>query len=71
VTKLAALTIPDEENSIGGDEAARVAERNGIGSFEVTSAQGAIERLVKEPGPARILICGSLYLAGTILADNA
>jgi dihydrofolate synthase/folylpolyglutamate synthase len=71
VKKLAALTIPDEENSIGGDEAARVAERNGIGSFEVTSAQGAIERLVKEPGPARILICGSLYLAGTILADNA
>ena len=70
VKKLAALTIPDEENSIGGDEAARVAKRNGIDSFEVTSAHEAIERLVTEPGPARILICGSLYLAGTILTEN-
>jgi dihydrofolate synthase/folylpolyglutamate synthase len=70
VKKLAALTIPDEENSIGGDEAALVARRNGITAFEATSAKAAIERLVREPGPARILICGSLYLAGTILAEN-
>jgi dihydrofolate synthase/folylpolyglutamate synthase len=70
VAKLAALTIPNEENSIGGDEAARVARRNGIDAIEVTSAEEAITRLAAERGPARILICGSLYLAGTILADN-
>ena len=70
VKKLAALTIPNEENSIGGDEAAIVARRNGVDAIEVTSAEEAISRLAAEPGPARILICGSLYLAGTILADN-
>jgi len=70
VAKLAALTIPNEENSIGGDVAADVARRNGIDAIEVASADEAIARLAGEPGPARILICGSLYLAGTILADN-
>jgi len=70
VKKLAALTIPDEENSIQGCEAADVARRNGIDAFEVTSAEEAVSRLVSERGPARILICGSLYLAGTILAEN-
>ena len=70
VAKLAALTIPKEENSIGGDVAADVARRNGIDAIEVASAEEAITRLTSESGPARILICGSLYLAGTILADN-
>lgn len=70
VAKLAALTIPNEENSIGSDEATDVARRNGIDAIAVTSAEEAITRLAGEPGPARILICGSLYLAGTILADN-
>jgi len=71
VAKLAALTIPNEENSIGGDEAATVARRNGIAAIEVASAEEAVSRLAAEPGPARILICGSLYLAGTILANNS
>jgi dihydrofolate synthase/folylpolyglutamate synthase len=71
VAKLAALTIPNEENSIGGDEAATVARRNGIDAIEVTSAEEAITRLAAERGPARILICGSLYLAGTILVENS
>jgi len=71
VAKLAALTIPNEENSIGGGEATDVARRNGIDAIEVTSAEEAIARLAGEPGPARILICGSLYLAGTILAENS
>ena len=70
VKKLAALAIPDEENSIGGEEAAEVARRNGMDAFKAASAHEAVARLVTESGPARILICGSLYLAGTILADN-
>jgi dihydrofolate synthase/folylpolyglutamate synthase len=27
--------------------------------------------LARETGPARILICGSLYLAGNVLAENS
>jgi dihydrofolate synthase/folylpolyglutamate synthase len=71
VAKLAAVTIPDEEASIGGDEAAAVAQRNGIAAIGVASVAEAVERLVAERGPARILICGSLYLAGTVLVDNS
>ncbi len=71
VAKLAALTIPDEENSIGSAEATAVARRNGIDAIEVASAEEGVARLAAERGPGRILICGSLYLAGTILADNS
>ena len=70
IAKLAAVTIPDEEASIGGDEAAAVARRNGIDALEVASVADGVARLIGERGPARILICGSLYLAGTVLADN-
>lgn len=70
IAKLAALTIPEEEASIGGDEAAAVARRHGIDAVEADSVGAAVRRLAAEKGPARILICGSLYLAGSVLAEN-
>ena len=70
IAKLAALTIPEEEASIGGDEAAAVARRHGIDAVEVGSVGAAVKQLAGESGPARILICGSLYLAGSVLAEN-
>ncbi|MCP4382669.1 MAG: bifunctional folylpolyglutamate synthase/dihydrofolate synthase [Hyphomicrobiales bacterium] len=39
-------------------------------SDSVTDALDRIGREIAETGPARILICGSLYLAGATLADN-
>ena len=43
----------------------------GIRSEPTTSVAAAIAAIARaESGPARILICGSLYLAGTILAEN-
>jgi hypothetical protein len=30
----------------------------------------ALDTVAADPAPARILICGSLHLAGTVLADN-
>ena len=43
----------------------------GIRSTAAASVAAAIAALTQaQSGPARILICGSLYLAGTILAEN-
>ena len=68
--RLAALTIPDEENSISGEDAAAVAHRCGIDAFVADSPADALERLALGAGPARVLVCGSLYLAGVVLAEN-
>jgi len=70
VKKLGAVTIPDEEASISGAEAFAVAKAAGIDSFTADSVGAAIKVLATESGPARVLISGSLYLAGVVLADN-
>jgi dihydrofolate synthase/folylpolyglutamate synthase len=63
---IAAIAIPGEENSFSADDLARIA-----GGRTDASAIDAIRHIVEShAGPARVLICGSLYLAGTILADN-
>jgi dihydrofolate synthase/folylpolyglutamate synthase len=31
----------------------------------------ALRAVAREPGPARVLICGSLYLAGEVLQQDA
>ena len=42
----------------------------GIAAQEATSVKSALRELIQKPGPARVLICGSLHFAGIILADN-
>ncbi|CCG08942.1 bifunctional folylpolyglutamate synthase/dihydrofolate synthase [Pararhodospirillum photometricum] len=37
---------------------------------KAASVRAALEDLARDDGPARILICGSLYLAGTVLTEN-
>ena len=69
--KLYAVAIPGEEKSRPPTEIAGIASRIGIESEpaeNVSAALKAISRLTKEP--AIILICGSLYLAGIVLAEN-
>jgi dihydrofolate synthase/folylpolyglutamate synthase len=70
VKKLCAVTIPDEEASLSGDAARDVARAAGIDAFTAGSVDAAVRALAKLPGPARVLIAGSLYLAGVVLADN-
>jgi dihydrofolate synthase/folylpolyglutamate synthase len=48
---------------------ARIAASAGLAADAAPDVEAAIARLQKvEPGPLRILICGSLYLAGHVLA---
>jgi dihydrofolate synthase/folylpolyglutamate synthase len=71
VRSLHALTIPNEVNAVPAETLVEAARGLGIPAATAPDARTAIEALAaKEPKPARVLICGSLYLAGTILAEN-
>ena len=69
--RLRTVAIPGESASLTAEETAAA----GRGFFaDVEPAAGVTEALADivaaEAGPARILICGSLYLAGKVLKDN-
>lgn len=68
---LRAIAIPGEANSLSAETAAAAALAAGHKAAPAASALDAVEALVRElKRPSRILVCGSLYLAGKILAEN-
>lgn len=69
---LRAVAIPGEAASLSAEDAARAAMRHHCpDAGPAPSVAAALADLaLRISGPARILICGSLYLAGTVLADN-
>ena len=60
------VTIPGQPNAI---PAQALAAR--IDGTPADSLDAALRGLAGKPGPARLLICGSLYLAGHVLAANS
>ena len=65
------IAIPGEINTIAADELALIAKQNGIDSSSAISLEKALEQAaVLYPAP-RIVICGSLYLAGHVLAAQS
>ena len=64
------ITVPGEGASHAPEILARLAAANGIAASAAVSVDAALHRLAQCPGPARVLICGSLYLAGYVLAEN-
>ena len=70
VGSLRAVAIPGEAASLSADEAASHARAAGMSAAACGSVREAIESLVRGAAPARILVCGSLYLAGRVLAEN-
>ncbi len=69
---LRAIAIPGEANSLSAEAAAEAARRHGCpDAAPAVSVEAAVGNLVEAaPRPSRILICGSLYLAGVVLAEN-
>ena len=67
---LRAVTIPGEENPHPAAEIVESARSVGIAAQEAPSIESALRDLVQQPGPARVLICGSLHFAGIVLAAN-
>jgi dihydrofolate synthase/folylpolyglutamate synthase len=64
------VTIPGEENPHPAGEIAAAARRLGVEAQEAASVDAALREIAARPGPARVLICGSLHLAGVVLTEN-
>ncbi len=68
---LTGVSIPGETNTLPGGETAAHAEKAGIPSSTAESVAEAVVKIIAQNPEARILICGSLYLAGTVLQDHS
>jgi dihydrofolate synthase/folylpolyglutamate synthase len=68
---LHAVTVPDEANAIPAADLAAAARATNLRAAAADSVAAALKAiLAEEKGPARVLICGSLYLAGHVLGAN-
>jgi dihydrofolate synthase/folylpolyglutamate synthase len=66
---LTAVSIPGETNTLPAEETAQMAAEVGHRAGVSTDIEAAIGAIVAEVPQARVLICGSLYLAGHVLRD--
>jgi len=68
VERIYTVPIPDEPNAFGAEALAEIARAEG---FDVVAAMSLPDALLRSQaalqGPGRVLICGSLYLAGHAL----
>ena len=67
---LYAVSIPGEANTLAAEATAEAASAAGLTAQTAESVQAALEAIIAEVPQARVLICGSLYLAGAILREN-
>lgn len=67
--RLVAVPIPDQAASAAAEEVCAAAGSVGIAAEAAADVGEAVARLTEGPvPPGRILVCGSLYLAGAVLA---
>jgi dihydrofolate synthase/folylpolyglutamate synthase len=64
------VSIPGQAATLQATETAAAARRAGLEAHEAESVAAALAAITAEDPEARVLICGSLYLAGEILKDN-
>ena len=67
---LTAVSIPGEMNTLPAETTAGVASGVGMTACTADSVAEAMTEIAAKDPNARILICGSLYLAGNILREN-
>jgi dihydrofolate synthase/folylpolyglutamate synthase len=67
---LAGVTIPGEQNPLSAEAIAAAAGSVGMSATTAPSTETALRGFVSDPEPGRVLICGSLHFAGTVLAAN-
>ena len=72
IESLHAVAIPGADASFSAEEMAGIASEQGIRTVESTSVEAAVQDIVRaDREPKRIVICGSLYLAGKVLEANS
>ncbi len=67
---LTAVSIPGEAATLSAEETAAAAAKVDLPASTANSVAEALDTIVAKDPQARILICGSLYLAGNILREN-
>lgn len=68
--ELIAVSIPGEANTLPAATTAQMARDAGLPAAEAASVSAALGQIAGKDPAARVLICGSLYLAGAILREN-
>ena len=68
--RLWAVSIPGQKATLSAAETAGFARQAGIAASEAEDVNAAIAAIARIAPEARILICGSLYFAGEVLAEN-
>jgi dihydrofolate synthase / folylpolyglutamate synthase len=68
---LTALSIPGNPSAVPPEEIAAAASAFDLDVSTAPDTAAALTRIAEGSSAARVLICGSLYLAGTVLADNS
>jgi len=66
--RVVTVTIPVEKNAVPALDLAATARQAGLTAEPADSIDAALARAAQGPAVPRILICGSLYLAGRVLA---
>jgi dihydrofolate synthase/folylpolyglutamate synthase len=66
--KIITIAIPGEANAFTGEELARIAAGEGLVAEPAPSIESAVLKASAGQAGVRLLICGSLYLAGNVLA---
>lgn len=67
---LVAISIPDEANTLPADVTAEAARRVGFEARTASDVRAALSDIASQSPEARVLICGSLYLAGAVLREG-
>ena len=67
---LTAISIPDEINTLSAEETEAAAKSVGLEATTAANTMAALQAILAKDPTARVLICGSLYLAGHILREN-
>lgn len=70
VTRLHAVSIPGEKATLPAAETEAAAREARMAAVSSESVAEALAAIAAEDTAARVLICGSLYLAGTVLREN-
>lgn len=64
-----AWTVPLKENGVAPRKLAQVAKGAGVPCKPVKSVEDAVREIAQKMPNARVLVCGSLYLAGDVLSQ--
>ena len=67
---LHAVTIPGSNATLDASDTARAAMNVGFDAKVAEDVESALKAIVDQRPAARVLICGSLYLAGHVLTEN-